>query len=260
MDSNGIGEPLDRAALHAWFSCVPGREIARDQMAQLDRVLPNLFGYHLLQVGRLADLDLMSKSRILYRHIVDIDDHKQAQNYPVVRGSATALPVESDSVDVVVLPHILEFEAQPHDALRESARVIVPDGHLLICGFNPWSMLGGWRFLKRHQQAVPWRAQFLALTRLRDWLALLGFDVLSQDACFFKPPFSNERLLKRLDFLDKIGSRMPAYFSGAYLVVARKRVATLTPVRPRWRPRRRLVSVGLVGPTARITDGFRERD
>jgi hypothetical protein len=114
--------------------------------------------------------------------------------------------------------------------------------------------------LKRHRQAVPWRGQFLALTRLRDWLALLGFDVLSQDACFFKPPFSNENLLKRLDFLDKVGSRMPVYFSGAYLLVARKRVTTLTPVRPRWRPRRRLVAVGLVGPSARISGGLPEGD
>ena len=261
MDSSEISESIDRRALHAWFSRLPGREIAQDQQAQLDRVLPNLFGYHLLQVGRLADLDLLSKSRILHRNIVDLDDYGRCGNYPAVRGSATALPVESDSVDVVVLPHILEFEAQPHEALRESARVIVPDGHLLICGFNPWSLLGCWRYLRRHQQALPWRAQFLALGRVRDWLALLGFDVLSQDACFFKPPFSNEALLQRLDFLEKIGSRMPVNFSAAYLLVARKRVTTLTPVRPRWRrPRRRLVSVGLVGPSARVADELPERD
>ena len=260
MDARIAAEAIDRQALHAWFSSVPGREIARDEIAQLDRVLPNLFGYHLLQVGRLADFDLLSKSRILYRNIVEIDGQSPGLQYPVVQGSATALPVESDSIDVVVLPHILEFEAQPHEALRESARVIMPDGHLLICGFNPWSLLGCWRYLKRRQQAVPWRAQFIGLTRLRDWLALLGFDVLSQEACFFKPPFSNERLLKRLDFLDRIGSRMPAYFSGAYLLLARKRVTTLTPVRTRWRPRRRLVSVGLVGPSARVADGLAERD
>jgi SAM-dependent methyltransferase len=256
MDRRDISNPIDRQALHAWFSGVPGREIAKDQIAQLDRMLPNLFGYHLLQVGRLADFDLLSKSRILYRNIVDIDGLERPDHYPVVHGSATALPVESDSIDVVVLPHILEFEAEPHAVLREAARVVMPDGHLLICGFNPWSLLGCWRYVKRRQQAVPWRAQFLALTRLRDWLALLGFDVLSQDACFFKPPFSNERLLKRMDFLDKIGSRMPAYFSGAYVVLARKRVTTLTPVRTRWRPRRRLVSVGLVGPSARVADGL----
>ena len=260
MDASELSKPFDRQALHAWFSSVPGREIAQEQVALLNRALPNLFGYHLLQVGRLADLDLLSKSRVLYRNIVEIDGQGRSHNYPVVHGSATALPVESDSVDVVVLPHILEFEAQPHEALRESARVIVRDGHLLICGFNPWSMLGCWRYMKRRQQPVPWGGQFLALTRLRDWLALLGFDVLSQDACFFKPPFSNERLLKRLEFLDKIGSRMPASFSGAYLLLARKRVATLTPVRPRWRPRRRLVSVGLVGPSARVADGLAERE
>jgi SAM-dependent methyltransferase len=259
MDTS-TAEPIDRQALHAWFSRVPGREIAMAQIAQLDRVLPNLFGYHLLQVGRLADLDLLSKSRILNRNVVEIDGYGAGQPYPVVRGSVTALPVESDSVDVVVLPHILEFEAQPHEALRESARVVVPDGHLLICGFNPWSMLGCWRYLKRHQQAAPWRGRFLALTRLRDWLALLGFDVLSQNACFFKPPFSNERVLKRLDFLDRVGRRMPAYFSGAYLLLARKRVTTLTPIRSRWRPRRRLVSVGLVGPSARVAGGFDERE
>jgi len=260
MSTPDVHEPMDRQALHAWFSSMPGRAIAQDQVAQLDRVLPNLFGYHLLQVGRLADFDLLSKSRILYRNIVAIDDCEARQNYPVVRGRATALPVESDSIDVVVLPHVLEFEAQPHEVLRESARVVMPDGHLLICGFNPWSMIGCWRYLKRRQQPVPWRAQFLALTRLHDWLALLGFDVLSQDACFFKPPFSSERLLKRMDFLDKIGSRMPAYFSGAYLLLARKRISTLTPLRPNWRPRRRLVSVGLVGPSARIADGLDERD
>jgi hypothetical protein len=138
--------------------------------------------------------------------------------------------------------------------------VLMPDGHLLICGFNPWSLIGCWRYLKRRQQPVPWRGQFLGLARLRDWLALLGFDVLSQDACFFKPPFSNERLLKRLGFLDRIGARMPAYFSGAYLVLARKRVTTLTAVRPEWRERPRLVSVGLVGPSARVAGGPTERD
>jgi SAM-dependent methyltransferase len=260
MDTREVAAAIDRKALHAWFSSVPGRKIAEDEIAQLDRVLPNLFGYHLLQVGRLADFDLISKSRILYRNIVEIDDHEQSNHYPVVRGSATALPVESDSIDVLVLPHILEFEAQPHDALREAARVIMPDGHLLICGFNPWSLLGCWRYLKRRQQSMPWRGQFLGLTRLRDWLAVLGFDVVSQDACFYKPPFSNERLLKRLDFLDKIGSRMPAYFSSAYLLLARKRVTTLTPLRTRWRPRRRLVSVGLVGPSARVVGGLAERD
>lgn len=260
METKPFADAIDRRALHAWFSQVPGREIARAQMGQLDRVLPNLFGYHLLQVGRLGDLDLLSKSRILYRNVVEIDGRDPQCPYPVVRGSATALPVESDSVDVVVLPHILEFEAQPHEALRESARVVMPEGHLLICGFNPWSMLGCWRFLMRHQQAVPWRGNFLALTRLRDWLVLLGFDVLSQDACFFKPPFSNERLLRRLDFLDRIGRRMPAYFSGAYLLLARKRVTTLTPIRPRWQPRRRLVSVGLVGPSARVAGGMAERE
>ena len=106
MDAETVAKPVDRRALHAWFSSVPGREIALAQRAQLDRVLPNLFGYHLVQVGSLGDLDLLSNSRVLNRNVIEIDGLEQDQPYPVVRGSATALPIESDTVDVVVLPQI----------------------------------------------------------------------------------------------------------------------------------------------------------
>ena len=97
MDTNKPADPIDRQALHAWFSRVPGRQIANEQIAQLDQVLPNLFGYHLVQVGRLGDLDLLSHSRILHRNIIEIDGQDQGHHYPAVRGSATALPVVSNS-------------------------------------------------------------------------------------------------------------------------------------------------------------------
>ena len=249
--------PEGRRELHEWFSRLPGRLIAEAEVTQLNRTLPNLFGYQLLQVGRLGETDLLSKSRVLNRVVVEIDGDRSTGGYPVVHGSATALPIESDSVDVVVLPHILEFESQPHDALRESARVLVPEGHLLVCGFNPWSMLGCRKYLMGRRRGMPWQGNFLGTTRLRDWLALLGFDVLTQGTCFHRPPFSNERLLRRLEFLDRAGDKVLPYFAGAYLMLARKRVTTLTPIRTRWKPKRRLVSVGLVGPSARVAD--RER-
>lgn len=246
-----------RRELHEWFSRTPGRLVVEAELALVDRTLPDLFGYHIVQVGRLGDADLLSKSRVLHRVVVETDGDGRSCAYPVVRGGATALPVESDSVDVVLLPHVLEFESRPHEALRESSRVLVPEGHLIICGFNPWSMLGLWRRVARDRDAMPWRGHFLGLNRIRDWLALLGFDVLAQEACFFKPPFANERLLRRLEFMETAGGRAAPFFAGAYLVLARKRVTTLTPIRPRWKPKRRLVPVGLVGPSARVAD--RER-
>lgn len=239
-----------RAALHEWLNGVPGRLVVESELRHLQRLLPDMFGYYLVQVGRLGGFDLIANSRILQRVVVEIDGDATATRYPVVLGTATALPVDSHSVDVVVMPHILEFEAQPHEALRESLRVLVPEGHLVLCGFNPWSFLGLRQVLGR-RRAAPWSGHFLSLSRIKDWLALLGFDVLALESCFFRPPFSDERVQRRLRFIDLAGRAAWPYFAGAYVVVARKRITTLTPLRPRWQPRRRLVAVGLTGPSPR---------
>lgn len=243
---------VDRAAIHDWFSRAPGRLILDAETEQLNRVLPDLFGYYLLQVGHLCGRDMLSASRVLDRHIVDIDSQAMNLPYPSLRGAANALPVSSDSVDVVVLPHVLEFEARAHDAVREAHRILVPEGHLLISGFNPWSLMGVWRAALHRRVRVPWGGQFLALNRVKDWLALLGFDVLRVDNRFHRPPFSNERLLERLLVLERAGERAGGVMAGVYVLTARKRVLTLTPIKPRWSTRRRLVSVGLAKPTARV--------
>lgn len=245
----------DFTSLHEWFARVPGSLIVDAEVDELNRMLPDLFGYHLLQVGRLGEADLMAQSRILHRHEVRIDDSTVcAPRYSTVRGLARSLPIESHSVDVLILPHVLEFEDDPHAALREVFRVLVPEGHLIIFGFNPWSLLGFWRLVLRRRAVMPWRGSFLGHNRIKDWLALLGFDVLSKSSVFFRPPFRNERILSRLRCLDAAGRKAP-YLSGAYMLVARKRVSTLTPIRPVWRPRRRLAEVGLVRPSVRAANG-----
>ena len=217
----------------------------------LGRILPDLFGYHLLQVGRLGQRDLLTGSRILNRLVVELDGRPAANAYPAILGRAVALPVESDSVDVVLLPHILEFEDEPHEALREASRVLVPEGHLVICGFNPWSLLGVWRLALKGTGAMPWCGHFLGANRIVDWLALLGFDVLGIDACFLRPPFRAPRLLERLDFIERAANARLPVLGGAYVALARKRVTTLTPIRTRWKPRRRLMAVGLAEPSVR---------
>ncbi len=249
------GSVEDRRALHQWFSRVPGRLILESEVGLFDYKLPDLFGYQLLQVGHLCGADMLSASRVLNRSIVDIDGMLFASPYPVIRAAADLLPVASDSVDVVLLPHVLEFVERPHEALREAQRVLVPEGHLLISGFNPWSFMGVWRLVLGRRRAVPWCGRFLAINRIRDWLALLGFDVVGLNARFYRPPFGNEQVMQRLQFLDRVGARVGGLMAGAYLLVARKRVSTLTPIKPRWTGQRRLASVGLVGPTGRVARG-----
>lgn len=247
--------PVPRDALHHWLASAPGKVVLDAEVHHMQRILPDLFGYYLVQVGRLHNADLMSRSRVLHRMVVEIDGgNPEAPAYPWLRGASHSLPVASDSVDVVVLPHVLEFEARPHDTVREAQRVLVPEGHLIVSGFSPWSLMGLWRAARRRRSTMPWCGNFLSINRVRDWLAVLGFAVVDVEAFFFRPPFRSERMLHRLRRMETAGRRAWWYFAGAYILVARKRVSTLTPIKPSWKRRRRLVSVGVAEPSARVAD------
>ena len=247
-----------RRGLHDWFHRIPGRLVLDAEARIFHESLRTLFGYHLLQVGRVGEVDLLSGSRVLQQVVVEVDDFAVFHESSGMAGVPDALPVASDSIDVVVLPHVLEYVAHPHDALREVERVLVPEGHLVVSGFNPLSMFGVWRLVRGRQTATaPWRGQFLSVTKLKDWLALLGFDVVTVRSFFFRPPFRSEGLMRRLLPLEVAGEHLWSYLGGAYVIVAKKRVTTLTPIKPRWAHRRRLVAVGIAEPSTRVAGAER---
>ena len=234
--------------LASWFTQLPGRAILECEVEAMASLLPNLFGYHLLFIGAHPYTSLVGSSRIQFAAFIDIDglNEVEASELPLVRAAADDLPVHTDSVDVIVLPHVLEFESQPHGALREIERALVPDGHLLLSGFNPISMMGFWRLMKR-RRGQPWSGQFFSLSRLCDWLELLGFDILKVRYRFFRPPINHQHVLTQTLAFETVGARLCPYLSGTYIVLARKRLTTFTPVRALWRPKRRLVGVGIAG-------------
>ena len=238
----------EEVELISWFSQLPGRAILECEIEAMSTLLPNLFGYHLLFIGPHPYTSLVRSSRVQFAAFIDTDgpNEVEALGLPLARAAADDLPVRTDSVDVIVLPHVLEFESQPHRALREIERVLVPDGHLLLSGFNPISMMGLWRLMKRHR-GQPWSGQFFSLARLCDWLVLLGFDILEVRYRFFRPPINNQHFLTQTLAFETVGARLCPYLSGTYIVLARKRLTTFTPVRPLWRPKRRLVGMGVAG-------------
>ena len=241
-----VASPL-RAGLAQWMQSAPGAELLRMEVARVHAAVGNLFGYHCLQVGDLAGEDLLCASRILGRTVVDIDGGAPRRPYPLVCGAATALPIDSHAVDVVVLPHVLEFEPQPHDALREASRVLVPEGSLLVLGFNPMSVIGLKRVLKYRTADAPWCGTYFTAGRLRDWLALLGLDIVDQRPCFG----SASGTAAGRPGVRAYAEWMPPALASARLVVAKKRVNAMLPVRARWKPKRRLAGVGLAGSSVR---------
>lgn len=243
--------------LTAWLSSGPGCLVLEQEIQIASRLLSNLFGYHLVVVGSEAYAPVIQASRILNASIIappPAPGHRVAVSTdapgPLV-ANADSLPLISDSVDVVLLPHVLEFTENPHDALREAERVLVGEGHLILTAFNPLGAMGLWRSCLRGRRGVPWSGHFFSNTRIKDWLALLGFDVLVTQGAMFRPPFQNRRLLEKLDFLEPVGSRMWPYLGATYVILAKKRITTATPIRPRWRRSRRLVSVGIAEPSSR---------
>lgn len=237
-----------------------GRTLGRSEQARLDEILPNLFGYHLLQVGSMGDR-LFAASRILHRAVMAIGADQDTRDAALC-AEPERLPIAADSLDALILYHTLEFAQDPHQVLREVERTLVPEGHVVVLGFNPRSPMGIRRLLQRRRGAVPWCGRFLSLPRLRDWLRLLGFDVVSCHRLFFLPPVQRARVLERLGFLESWGRRWWPFMGGAYVLVGRKKVSTLTPIKPRWRPRRSIVS-GLADPASqnfRKSNALRRRE
>lgn len=196
--------------------------------------------------------DLLAASRIPHRMVMEeMPTLSDSEDEGSFLGQSEQLPIASDSLDVILLPHTLEYVARPHEVLREAERTLIPEGHLLILGFNPWSQFGIRRMLCGWRNTSPWCGHFYSTVRLKDWLALLGFDTVLVQHYFFRPPLQNERIMRRLFALEQAGKRFWPPFGGGYLLVAKKRVTTLTPIKPRWRNRRSIVSVGSTEPTVR---------
>lgn len=221
------------------------------EQAQLDRVVSNVFGYHALQLG-LPQLEALRENRMPCRGLVlDAANGASAPyEYPRERslagcGEATVpshrhapdgrttvwcdlldLPFEAQSVDLLVMPHTLEFTSDPHRLLREAERVLMPEGQLIILGFNSLSLWGARQSLSKMtgRPFVPAAHDLIAFTRLKDWIKLLGFELERGRFGCYRPPLATEQWLTRYAFMEAAGDRWWPIFGASYMVTAIKRV------------------------------------
>ncbi len=213
-------------SLSEWFATEQGGYVLRRERDYFDRTVADIFGYNALQLG-LPEHDFLSNSRMPLRFT--------AGNQPgnAVRLICAELPFASVSLDLVVMPHLLEFAEHPHQILREAERVLLPEGSLILSGFNPFSLWGMHRALGR-KQGVPWNGHFITLPRLKDWLALLGFEVVGGRFAAYAPPFRQQKWLERASFMERAGDRWWAVSGGVYFLHAVKRVPGMRLIKPRW--------------------------
>ncbi len=239
-----------RAGLRQWFAGKLGRRLYRVEKYQAGQVLANLFGYHIVQLGVLGKNDLLGESRIHHRVVANIDPDLPETESSAMSCHPAALPFATSSIDVVVLPHVLEFEHDPHAVLREVERVLIGEGHVVIIGFNPLSVWGLYHLALMWGKQPPWCGRFHRLGRVVDWLHVLGFDNTVSRYFFFHTPLRISALAPTV-FLEKQSAYRWPYCGGAYILVAKKRVLTLTPILKLHRKRQKVLAGGVVRPSTR---------
>lgn len=216
----------------SWPRTPIGEYLIAWEQARLDAMLTDIFGYNALQVG-LAQIDLLRASRMPLRAAcVAQSDKISASARRIVRCDGEALPFASNSLDLVVLAHELEFSAIPHQLLREAERVLVAEGSVVVCGFNPYSL---WRFRRSQQSQWPWCGRYFSAARVRDWLTVLGFEVQSSQFGCYMPPVESPEWLGRWKWLDHVGRRCWPMCGAAWILHGIKRVRGARLIQPNWR-------------------------
>ncbi len=224
--------------LEEWLDTPQGRYVAAWEATQFSGMVANAFGYHAIQIG-LPHWDLLQANRIPHKARVAIEPGHGGLE-PMVVAEPENLPFDTQSVDLLVLPHGLECAPNPHQVLREIERVLVPEGRVVISGFNPWSLWGARERLPGLDPLVPVPAPLqVSLPRLKDWFKLLSFELDRGRFGCYAPPSFTDAWLSRWAFMEKAGDRWWPVCGAVYVVSAVKRVASPTLVGPAWKRSRK---------------------
>ena len=202
--------------------------------AEIDRQLapwwPKFFGYHLAKIGCLSG-QLATDSCPIKHQFTIAASAKQGD----IVAEIDDLPLLEHSVDVCVLSHVLEFSLDPHHVIREANRILIPNGYIVITGFNPFSLAGFNKLIPYRRKQMPWQERFFSPMRIKDWLHLMGFEVLADQRCLYSSLASekSENFLGR--YWHKFAGKYLSSLGSVYIIVAKKRVLPLTPIKPKWR-------------------------
>lgn len=224
-------------ALDAWLKTPAGKYFVAREQAWIDTVVPDLFGFRGVQLGTRL-VDGLKESRIPHKAYVQQAMVANQADGPALQqpdcfAAYEELPFESQSLDMLVLPHVLEFSEDPHQLLREVERVLMPEGRVIITGFNPLSLWGLRHMLFKCWSSVwPKGCEPIHLNRLKDWLKLLSLEPeFGRFGCYRFPSFTEEGL-SRMGSMEKAGDRWWPVCGGVYFVCAVKRVKGMRLIGP----------------------------
>lgn len=248
--SVSLGQPL-AVELAQWLTTPVGRYVQNWEQKKIDGMVTNVFGYHAMQIGQ-PQWDLLRANRMPHKGRTH-SCLQQAQSTPdaawdiSLYAEPESLPLESQSIDLLILPHVLECSNSPHQVLREAERVLMPEGRVVISGFNPWSLWGAHERIPGLDPIVPVPAHMqVSLGRLKDWFKLLTFEADRGHFGCYAPACVSARWLARWSFMESAGDRWWPVCGAVYVVSAVKRVAGMQLVGRSWKESKRRVRRAVV--------------
>ena len=234
-------------AIEDWLETPLGQCLVNSEKAELEERVGQFFGFQLLQIGDWGALQSV-RDKALTRNAVLVSA-SAAPGVQIV-SAASQLAIASDTVDGVILPHTLEFDAEPHWVLREAERILSGEGKLAILGFNPYSFWGA-RRLAGTRRFLPGIKHMLSRRRICDWLTLLGFELTETRNFFYRLPVNHQRVLDSGARYENVGAHLGGVLSGVYLIMAKKHVYSAVPPRLARAHKKNSVVGGLVKPASR---------
>ncbi|HED13543.1 MAG TPA: methyltransferase domain-containing protein [Gammaproteobacteria bacterium] len=227
----------------SWFQSEVGQSVLRQEQLELVTALPDCRLSNALQIGMPAASSLLVNVQSMVRLVLATDVESDLAGADLIADPVN-LPLDNQSVELVVLHHALETSPNPHAVLREASRVVSAGGLLVIIAFNPWSFAGLWRISQRckSKQNQLWHSPFIPAGHIQDWMAVLGFELQSGRWMLYRPPFVNAWSWQKLRFLEIIGDRWWPALGGVSLLVAKKQQPGMwylndaVPFRRRYRP------------------------
>ncbi len=236
-----------------WLSSDDAKNLIFLETEAASDLISDVFGYHVVQLGGHYPTKIMALSRVQHKILASLPGTNSSSSD--LTCDVDALPFAEGSVDLIILPHLLEFERDPSVILRETERVLIGEGYLVIFGFNPWSCFGLTSAFKRWQDIAPWNCNFISAPRLKDWLHVLGFETLTVSR-FGYGGLKSEGWTAITGNGEKLMKYLVPWLGNIYFLLAKKKIEGMKAVRGKWSRTRKILDSGLAKPSVSCTGSY----
>ena len=237
-----------------WLGHFPGSAVLQAEQKFLPRLLTDLYGTNALLIGTPKQYNLLNASvipnKVLLSPLLSHHHHKEVHS---IESDLHELPISTGCIDLVLLPHLLEYLDNPRRLVSEACRIVKPEGHIAIVGFNPYS-LWGIRKIFSTKKNIPWNGNFIQANSLKRWLVLADFEIVTHKSFYYRAPLKHEGLFKKLGIIEWLGKKCYPSLGAIYVLIAKAKVVPLTPIKLSWKQKLsdvRIPAIGIPRPTTR---------